>query len=402
MSICLSNRHARRLFLHKHGLADPPIGPGKGGDLLGVIRQLGFVQVDSINTVARAHDMILFARRSSYRPKALKQLLERDGHLFEHWTHDASVIPTEFFPHWRTLRFERDAKDLPQRWRSWQRGDFEAQLDAVLNHLDRRGPSGSADVGQDEKRSNGGWWEWHPSKTALEYLWRSGQISVLRRDGFQKVYDRTERVHPIVAEIPAPDPAETLNWAFSGALDRIGFGTSGDIGAFWASDLARAAKRWSNAEAAKGRLVEINVENADGSVRKSFARPNLLDSISEIPEPPNRLRILSPFDPTLRDRNRAERLFGFHYRIEIFVPAAKRKYGYYVFPMLEGDDIVGRIDMKAHRDMDQLRVTAVWPERGVKWGKGRQQRLEAELNRIKRLAGVGHVVFEDGWLRDPY
>jgi uncharacterized protein YcaQ len=110
--------------------------------------------------------------------------------------------------------------------------------------------------------------------------------------------------------------------------------------------------------------------------------------------------VLSPFDPALRDRKRAERLFGFDYRIEIFVPEAKRKYGYYVFPVMEGDRIVARVDMKAFRDRDCLIVRALWPERGIRWGKGRQAAFEAELQRLTRLAGVTSVAFEDGWLRD--
>lgn len=114
---------------------------------------------------------------------------------------------------------------------------------------------------------------------------------------------------------------------------------------------------------------------------------------------PGRIRVLSPFDPALRDRKRAERLFGFHYRIEVFTPAPKRRYGYYVFPLLEGALLAGRIDMKADRDADLLRVTAVWPEKGVKWGAARIRRLEAELDRVARFAGIGGVAFADGWLR---
>ena len=114
-----------------------------------------------------------------------------------------------------------------------------------------------------------------------------------------------------------------------------------------------------------------------------------------------KLLTLSPFDPALRDRARAERLFGFHYRIEVFVPAAKRVYGYYVFPLLEGDRLVGRIDMKAQRDSGTLAVTALWPERGVRWSPARIARLEAELDRVARFAGLERVEFVDGWLRDP-
>jgi uncharacterized protein YcaQ len=112
------------------------------------------------------------------------------------------------------------------------------------------------------------------------------------------------------------------------------------------------------------------------------------------------LRVLSPFDPALRDRKRAERLFGFSYRIEVFVPEARRTYGYYVFPILEGDRVVARVDMKAFRDRDVLKVKALWPEAGVRWGKGRHAAFEAELARLVRLAGVAHYAFSDGWLRD--
>ena len=120
---------------------------------------------------------------------------------------------------------------------------------------------------------------------------------------------------------------------------------------------------------------------------------------TEPPEPPGRIRVLSPFDPALRDRKRAERLFGFSYRIEVFVPAPKRKYGYYVFPLLEGGRLIGRIDMKAERDADALSVSGLWPEPGVRLSAGRMARLEAELERQRRLAGVGRVVFTDGWRR---
>ena len=143
----------------------------------------------------------------------------------------------------------------------------------------------------------------------------------------------------------------------------------------------------------------LRLDEHDGALRACFARPGIgTDPAIEI-EPTSRLRVLSPFDPALRDRHRATRLFGFDYRIEIFVPEAKRRYGYYVFPIMEADRLVGRVDMKAFRDADTLRVRALWPEKGVRWGKGRQSAFEAELTRLIRLAGVSRVEFEDGWLR---
>jgi len=208
----VTNAQARWLFLDRHGLLSPPAGPGKGDDLMAVIDQLGFVQVDSINTVARAHHMILFARRPAYKEKALKRLLEQDRHLFEHWTHDASVIPTAYYGHWQ-LKFARDKARLGERWQKWRREGFHDKFDEVLKRIADQGPVTSGDVGEGEERKSGGWWDWHPSKTALEYLWRAGELSVCRRNGFQKVYDLTERVIPDQHRALRPEPEETVDWA---------------------------------------------------------------------------------------------------------------------------------------------------------------------------------------------
>ncbi|WP_223428688.1 winged helix-turn-helix domain-containing protein [Tateyamaria pelophila] len=397
----LTNQAARRIFLDRHALSEAPQGRAAGADLLQMIHRLGFVQLDSINTVARAHDMILFSRRPQYRPKALKRLYERDQALFEHWTHDAAVVPMQFYPHWN-LRRQRDADLLRSRWKDGRREGFEAQFETVLDMIRERGPLCSAQVGEGEKRGSGGWWDWHPSKTALEYLWRSGALTVVKRQGFQKHYDLTERVldASVIDPANAPDTDETIDWCCRGALDRLGFATHGELAAFWAHITPAEAKRWCAAAFSRGDIVEILVTNVDGSTRPAFAWPNIAHdpALGIIPTP--RLRVLSPFDPALRDRKRAERLFGFDYRIEVFVPEPKRKYGYYVFPILEGDRLVGRVDMKAFRDEDQLRVRALWPERGVRWGKGRCAAFERELERVRRLADVREVVFANNWLRD--
>ena len=396
----IGNRDARRIFLHRHLLSDAPQGPASGNDLLQLIQGLGFVQLDSINTVARAHDLILFSRRQRYRPQALKTLYERDGALFEHWTHDAAVIPMGYYPHWE-LRRQRDAQMLRQRYKNWHQHDFEGRFQSVLDQIRAQGPVSSSDVGQDEPRSNGGWWDWHPSKTALEYLWRAGALCVVGRDGFQKRYDLTERVIDAALCDPsqAPDEAQTIDWCCNGALDRLGFATPGELAAFWAHISPAEAKAWVQREQAAGRVEQMQIAGADGTVHRSFARPGLASDPAIDMAPTARLRVLSPFDPALRDRKRAERLFGFRYRIEMFVPAPKRVYGYYVFPILQGDSVIARVDMKAHRDRDTLVVRALWPEPGSRWGKGKQAAFEAELARIIRLAGVSQIAFEDGWLR---
>jgi uncharacterized protein len=392
----LPNATARRIFLDRHALAEAPTGPASGTGLAALIDRIGFVQVDSINTVARAHHMILWSRRQSYRPEALKLLLERDRALWEHWTHDASILPVALFPMWQ-LRFQRDADRLHANWKSWFRDGYEAQFDRILRRIEDHGPVKSADVSEGEARGKGGWWDWHPSKTALEWLWRTGQLAITARDGFHKVYDLTERVIPAVHRGTVPDRAIKVDWACGSALDHLGFGTSGEIAAYWNAVTPDEAKAWVRAALASGDVIEVDVTGAAGQPRRMVTRPA---SLSEIPaEPTSRLRILSPFDPALRDRDRAEHLFGFRYRIEVFVPEPKRVYGYYVFPVMEGDRLVGRIDAKAFRDDGALRVKAFWPEPGVKLGTGRLAKLESELDRLARFADCDRVEFLPGWQR---
>jgi len=151
-------------------------------------------------------------------------------------------------------------------------------------------------------RGKGGWWDWHPSKTALEYLWRSGQISVARRDGFRKIYDLTERVIPPEQLNAYRSDADTIEWACGAALDRLGFATSGELAAFWNIVTPAEAKVWATAAIADGRAVWVDVESADGALRRSLARPDMMDTIPKVAQ---RLRIVSPFDPALRDRKRA-------------------------------------------------------------------------------------------------
>lgn len=391
----ISNSQARRFFIARQGLSDPPARAwGKDG-LYEAIERLGFVQVDSINTVERAHHHILFARNQTYRKKHLAHLVEKDRLLFENWTHDASIIPTAFFPYWKH-RFEQQKATLRTRWKDhFGQEGFDDDLSRVLDKVASEGPMLARDFEGD--KPNTGWWDWHPSKAALEYLWRTGELAIARREGFQKVYDLTERVIPPEHFGRTVTREEFIDWACRSALERLGIGTRSEIMAFWKLLTPAEVDAWTRAHI--GELEKLLVEGVDGKRQPSFAFAGSLDAIAQPPEPPTRLRILSPFDPLLRDRKRAERLFGFHYRIEVFVPEAKRKYGYYVFPVMRGEKIVGRIDMKADRATDRLAVRAFWPEPGVRVSKAMIVQLEAELERARRFAGVATVAFDDGWLR---
>ncbi|WP_379552561.1 winged helix-turn-helix domain-containing protein [Qipengyuania sp. DGS5-3] len=391
----LQNRLARRLFLDRHLLLRQGSGPGSGGDLESVLERLGFVQVDSVNTLARAHDLILWSRRGQYRPKALEQLVAKRRSAFEHWTHDAAIIPLKFYPMWR-LKFERDETRMRSRWSEDRRAGWETEIRQVLRHITDNGPTSSLDVGEGGKKGSSGWWDWHPSKTALEFLWRSGQLAICHRKGFRKFYDLAERVIPSEYRDIRQERHEIVDWAMSEALQRLGFGTSGELAAFFELVTRSDAKEWCMRALEAGQIVEADIEMADGSRRCSFVTEAALNEAASLPEPSSRIRLLSPFDPALRDRARAERLFGFHYRIEIFVPEAKRHYGYYVFPVMQGDRLIGRLDAK--RAGTAISVRAFWPESGVRMGKARTAALLSELERVKYLAELEEVVFADDWL----
>ncbi|KAF0170687.1 MAG: hypothetical protein FD162_3405 [Rhodobacteraceae bacterium] len=399
MAPLIPNRAARRLFLHRHALAEAPTGAASGAALADLIRRIGFVQIDSINTLARAHHMILFSRRQSYKPQALKSLLETDRALWEHWTHDASILPIGYHPIWQH-RFDRNALRMQANWKKWFRDGHEDQLETILRRVQDDGPVSTSDVGQGEVRGKGGWWDWHPSKTALEWLWHTGQLAISRRDGFQKVYDLPERVIPAPHRSPPPDEASMIDWANATALDNLGFADAAELRAYWHTLRPDESKTWAKAALARGEIIEVDIEGAAGQRKRSYARPDVLAQAAAAPEPTNRLRLLSPFDPALRDRNRTEFLFGFFYRIEVFVPEAKRQYGYYVFPLLEGDRLIGRIDVKAFRDESILRVKGFWPEAGVKLTAARKAKLDAELCRWAGFSGCDRVEYQSGWQRE--
>ncbi|WP_295043063.1 crosslink repair DNA glycosylase YcaQ family protein [uncultured Paracoccus sp.] len=392
----LTHADARRLFLDRHRLLGQGSGPGTGADLAGVLTDLGFVQVDSVNTLARSHDLILWSRRGRYRTAALERMVARDRTAFEHWTHDAAIVPMQFYPMWR-LKFARDEARIRQRWPAWQGEGWDREIDTILQRIADHGPAGAMDVGDDAPRGSAGWWDWHPSKVALEYLWRSGRLAISHRSGFRKIYDLAERVIPAQVRDVRLDAAQVIDWAMSAAMDRLGVATSGELAAFFDIATRDEARQWCADAQATRRIIAVDVEMADGSRRRSFSTPALLDGLASLPQPSGRVRLLSPFDPALRDRARAERLFGFRYRIEIFVPAPQRRYGYYVFPVMQGDRLIGRLD--ARREAGVLAVRAFWPEAGVRMGRARQAALMSELQRVLPLAQAADIRLAPDWLR---
>ncbi|MDQ2091727.1 winged helix-turn-helix domain-containing protein [Marimonas arenosa] len=378
----IPNRQARWLWLEAQGLAGTPAGPL---DLPRLIHDLGMVQLDTIRVIARAHHHILWSRNQNYREPMLGKLLKARG-IFEHFTHDASVLPMSFLPYWQR-QFQRRAERI--REAGWWKGMPDAAGRAEIKaRIEREGPL-STHAFDTKVEGSKNMWQRPPHKLALDYMWYAGELATSHRENFAKFYDLGERVFP--ADLRQMEVAENaqIDWLCRAALARIGFGTPGEIQRFWDAMSAAEVKAWIAANRAG--LVPVEIEGADRSVTKGWALPDIEARLARLEKPTSRLRILNPFDPVIRDRARLSRLFGFDYRVEMFVPAAKRRWGYYIYPLLEGDRFVGRIEARADRTSGVLVHDMTWVEPGVRWTPARQGKLDAELARIARLAGVEEI-----------
>ena len=379
---------ARHLFLGAQGLLDDPSRRATATSVQDLIERLGFVQMDTINVLARAHDLTLFSRLDGYQPKLLRKLMEDKRSLFEGFTHDASAIPTTWFPHWQP-RFRRDRARLQAHawWQHHFRGTDGAQVvKTVKARITEEGPLKSADFEHPEKR--GPWWGWKPQKAALDFLWRSGELAIPGRVGFQKLYDLTERVLPEHHGLPCPSPKAQVEWACASAAERLGLFTPRELAAFWDALEVPEAKAWCASAQKQGRILAVQVEDADGTLRPSFALAVWETRLAGLPTPPQRTRLLCPFDPILRDRARALARFGFEYRFEAFVPEPRRQFGYFVLPILEGDRLVGRLDAKVHRDRGLLEIKGLWWEPGIKATKARRRCLDEAIQRMAAFVGA--------------
>lgn len=383
----IDNRTARSLWLATTGLAKAPTG---SLDLSKIIRDLGFVQLDTIQVVSRAHHHILWSRNQNYREPMLDKALGKDRSIFEHFTHDASVLPMEFLPMWKR-QFERK-KDLIDRsnWYSSMPGPDGRE--EIKDRIRVQGPLSTHDFDTKIKGEKT-MWQRPPHKLALDYMWYSGELATCHRVNFTKFYNLAERVFPDHLWGQNIDEHAQVNWLCEQALDRLSFGNASDVHKFWEATDLPEVKSWVSENK---RLVPLRIQSYDNSWVEAFGPEDIEDRLGSLETPTTRLRILNPFDPAIRDRNRAERLFGFNYRIEMFVPAAKRQWGYYVYPILEGDRFVGRIEVKADRKKDRLNIIRFWPEGKAKWGAARVQKLHSELERMAKFVKVNDI----NWLCD--
>ena len=383
---------ARRLLLCGCGLANDPGRRATPTTVYKEVERMGFVQLDSINVLERAHHLTLAARLDGYRQRHLRHLLEKRRLLFEQWTHDASAIPTVWFPYWK----RRGARLLQNpRLKTWLRkrmgSRYRKVLDSVLDRIRREGPLSSQDFEDTRKVSarRSGWWSWKPCKVALEYLWWRGDLSITRRDAFRKVYDLTERVFPDLHDAGAPAESDYIDWACREAMARLGAATANEISGFFKAVSVAEVRAWCRSSDA---VVPVMIEGEGSPPAKGYAladwRARARRARARLAKGEDRIRLLAPFDPLVRNRGRAARLFGFDYRFEAYTPAAKRVYGYYVLPMLRGERLVGRCDAKVHREEGRLDVRGVWWEPGERPAR---RLLSEAFERLADLSGAKRI-----------
>jgi uncharacterized protein len=348
---------ARRIALAAQGFTDPrPTGRVDRRHLRRVLDRIGLIQIDSVNVLVRSQELPLFARLGAH-PRSLIPDATAAGELFEYWVHEASHVRAEHHP------LHRWQMDTRHRWSSFRQLEDRRPgfVEEVYRRVDVDGPLASGDLAE-RVGKKGTWWDWDDGKIALEHLFWSGRITATRRPSdFARLYDLTERVLPAeVLALPTPTEHEARKELLRLAAEHLGIATLEDLTDY---------HRQKNAPC-KPLVAELVDEGVLEPVTvEGWGRPAYLYTSAARPRRVDAAAFLSPFDPVVWCRPRTERLHGFHYRIEIYTPAPKRIYGYYVLPFLWGDDLVGRADLKADRQRGVLMAPGVFGEPGVPTGE---------------------------------
>ena len=368
----ISLRDARRIALAAQGFADKrPTGRIDSRHFRRVLDRLATVQIDSVNVVTRSHELVFFARLGPYDRDRLSRWLWDSREVFEYWGHEASLHPVDRHPllRWRMAGdhqwggIRRSARDNPEL------------VASALAEIEERGPVSirDLDVHRQAPRRQASWWGWGDGKRVVEHLFHTGEVTATRRNGFTRFYLLPERWIPAdVLARPTPAADDARRELLLVAARAHGLGTARDLADYYRINVP-AATTLLTGLAADGALEPVRVE---GWSQPAYLHP-------EARRPRRRLRaraLLSPFDSLVWERDRTERLFGFRYRIEIYVPQAKRVHGYYVLPFLLDDRLVARVDLKADRQGGVLRVRAAWGEPDAEPAtSGGRERVAAEL-----------------------
>ncbi|WP_313162670.1 winged helix-turn-helix domain-containing protein [Kosakonia cowanii] len=384
----LSITAARHLHLAAQGLLQKPSRRAKPEDILSTIRRMSLLQIDTINIVARSPYLVLFSRLGAFETRWLDEAL-RNGELMEYWAHEACFLPREDFALVRHRMLAPDKMGWKYR-QAWMQ-EHAAEIEQLIAHIEEHGPVRSADF-EHPRKGTSGWWEWKPHKRHLEGLFTAGKVMVIERRNFQRVYDLTQRVMPQwddVRDLLSQEQAEAIMLEKSAC-------SLGLFRAQWLADyyrLRRPALAQALAQMQETQtILPVNVEGLGPAWLHASLLP-LLEQAQADKLTATHSAVLSPFDPVVWDRKRAEQLFGFSYRLECYTPAPKRQYGYFVLPLLHRGRLVGRMDAKMHRKTGVLEVIALFLEEGVSPSLQLEKGLQRAITDFARWQGAQRITF---------
>lgn len=356
----LSIGEARRAALAAQQFLGRGGTPRNARALADLVGRLGVVQIDSVNVLIRSHYLPIFSRRGAYPCALLERTAYDQRLLFEYWGHEASFLPVELYPLFR-WRMD-DARSGVGTWGRLRRyaTSHQSLVTAVIEQIRERGALGASEL-TDAGKSKGSWWGWSQGKEILEWLFWIGDVTTARRRNFERLYDLTERVLPeSVRALPVPSREQAQRELMLIGARAMGVATARDLRDYYRLPAKDAAARLSEL-VEQGRLLPVSVEG--------WKHQGYLHHEAKIPRAAQATEVaalLSPFDSLIWERQRTERLFDFHFRLEIYTPIHKRLHGYYVLPLLIGDRIVGRVDLKSDRQSGRLQVKGGSVEAGVK------------------------------------
>lgn len=382
----LSLKQARRVALAAQGFnGRRPPATFTSSHVTQLIERLGVLQIDSVNALVRSHYLPLYSRLGNYPQKLLDQVAWSQGRqrkLFEYWGHEASLLPVELYPlmRWRMQRASQGEGIYQQLAKFGQ--EEQATIARVLQAVRDQGALGAGSLSTRQERA-GPWWDWSAEKHALEWLFAAGEVTVSGRRGFERLYDLPERVLPSsIINHPDISEADAQRGLLLRATTALGVGTEKDIRDYFRQDPAPA----------KAGLAELLEEGAIEKVQlQGWKQPAYVLPALKVPRKITASALLSPFDSLIWERARTERLFDFHYRLEIYTPAHKRIYGYYVLPFLHNERIAARIDLRAERAAGRLAVHAVHEEEPGLDEEG-MHALAANLRQLADWLGLPDVL----------
>ena len=352
-----------------------------------IVERMGLLQLDSVSALVRTHYLPAFSRLGNYDRSDLdrRAFAPDRRQFFEYWAHEASLLPLALHPFMR-WRMER-AKRLKGIYGGLARfaQSERAYLRSVREEIRQRGPLAASDLADPGKRG-GSWWGWHKGKTALEFLFWTGEVTTASRRGFERIYDFTESVLPeTILALPTPAEHEAIRELTRRAAVALGIGTEGDIRDYFRLPVADA-RRAIRELVDEGSLIPVQAQ--------SWRQTAYMPKDAAIPGRLSPSALISPFDPLVWHRQRTERLFGFHYRVEIYTPAAKRRFGYYVLPFLDRGRLSARVDLKSDRAAGVLEMRGAHAEPGTDLERSASA-LSAELRRLADWLGLAEVRLTD-------